>query len=58
VDAVTQLPRTCNDGLLLCLSTFQQPDEERLQPLAAFVDFLKTCNDALPRRLTPLAAPK
>jgi len=58
VDAVTQLPMTCNDGRLLCRSTFQQPDEERLQPPAAFVDFLKTCNDALPIRLTPRAAPK
>ena len=58
VDAVTQLPMTCNDGLLLCLYTFQQPDEERLQPPAAIVDFLKTCNDSLRIRLTPPAAPK
>ena len=57
VDAVTQLPMTCNDGLLVRRYTFQQPAEERLQPPAAIVDFLKIRNEALRIRLTPPAGP-
>ena len=57
VDAVTQLPMTYNDGLNVRRYTFQQPAEERLQPPAEIVDFLKTRNEALRIRLTPPAGP-
>jgi hypothetical protein len=57
VDAVTQLPMTFNDGLNVRRYTFQQPAEERLQPPAEIVDFLKTRNEALRIRLTPPAGP-
>ena len=57
LDAATQLPILYNDGLILRRYSFNPPSEDRLQPPAKILEFLKARNEALRVRLTPPAGP-
>ena len=57
LDATTQLPLLYNDGMVIRRYTFTQPTEDRLQPPAKIVEFLRARNEALRVRLTPPAGP-
>ncbi len=57
LDAATQLPILYNDGMSIRRYTFSQPTEDRLQPPAKIIDFLRVRNEALRIRLTPPAGP-
>ena len=57
LDAATQLPILYNDGMSIRRYTFSQPTEDRLQPPAKIIDFLRVRNEALRIRLTPPPAP-
>lgn len=57
LDAATQLPLEYNDGMILRRYTFKPPSEERLQPPAKILEFVRARNEALRVRLTPPAGP-